>query len=57
MEKYVNYIASEGSVEEKIRVMESLWKDLCVTTASTQSLDWDQDVLSAREAAVAAGEM
>ena len=47
----------EMSAEEKIQVMESLWKDLCATAGSTLSPNWHQDVLFAREAAVQAGDM
>ena len=48
---------NEMSAEEKIQVMESLWKDLCATAGSTLSPNWHQDVLSAREAAVQAGDI
>ena len=47
----------EMAAEEKIQVMESLWKDLCATAGSTLSPNWHQDVLSAREAAVQTGDM
>ena len=47
----------EMSAEEKIQVMESLWKDLCATAGSTLSPDWHQEVLFAREAAVQTGDM
>ena len=47
----------EMSAEEKIQVMESLWKDLCMTAGGILSPGWHQDVLSSREAAVQAGEM
>ena len=48
---------NEMSAEEKIQVMESLWKDLCATAGSTLSPNWHQDVLCAREAAVQTGDM
>ena len=47
----------EMSAEEKIQVMESLWKDLCSTAGSTLSPNWHQDVLFAREAGVQAGDI
>jgi hypothetical protein len=47
----------EMSAEEKIQVMESLWKDLCATAGSTLSPNWHQDVLFARDAAVQVGDI
>jgi hypothetical protein len=44
------------SAEEKIRVMESIWVDLCDTAGSTLSPDWHGNVLADRQAAVLAGE-
>ncbi len=44
------------SAEEKIRIMESIWDDLCATAGSTLSPDWHGHVLADREAAVLAGE-
>ncbi len=44
------------SAEEKIRIMESLWDDLCDTAGSTLSPDWHGQVLADREAAVSDGE-
>ena len=45
------------SAEEKIQVMEYLWKDLCATAGSALSPNWHQEVLFAREAALQAGDM
>jgi len=44
------------SIEEKIEVMESLWDDLCGTAGSTLSPDWHGSILTARKAALKAGE-
>lgn len=44
------------SVEEKLRVMESIWEDLCDTAASTITPDWHVNVLEERKAAVMSGE-
>ncbi len=44
------------SVEEKIQVMESIWDDLCGTAGSTLTPDWHGSILTARKAAIAAGE-
>ena len=44
------------SAEEKIRIMESIWDDLCDTAGSTLSPDWHGNVLADRKAAVSAGE-
>jgi hypothetical protein len=44
------------SPEEKIRIMESIWDDLCDTAGSTLSPDWHGSVLADRKAAVLAGE-
>ena len=46
----------EMSVEEKIQVMESIWKDLCGTAGSELSPDWHRNILADREAAILAGE-
>jgi hypothetical protein len=43
------------SVEEKIRVMESIWDDLCDTAGSTLTPDWHGNVLATRNTAVQAG--
>ena len=43
------------SAEEKIRVMESLWDDLCDTAGSTLSPDWHGKVLASRETDMQAG--
>ena len=43
------------SAEEKIRIMESIWDDLCDTAGSTLSPDWHGNVLADRQAAVLAG--
>ena len=44
------------SAEEKIRVMESLWEDLCDTAASTITPDWHGEVLAGRNENLVAGE-
>ena len=44
------------SAEEKIRITESIWDDLCDTAGSTLSPDWHGSVLADRKAAVLAGE-
>ncbi len=44
------------SAEEKIRIMESIWDDLCDTAGSTLSPDWHGNVLADRKAAVLANE-
>ncbi len=44
------------SAEEKIRVMESIWEDLCDTAASTITPDWHANLLAERKAALASGE-
>jgi hypothetical protein len=44
------------SAEEKIRIMESIWDDLCDTAGSTLSPDWHGSVLADRKAAVLAEE-
>jgi hypothetical protein len=44
------------SVEEKIQVMESIWKDLCVKAGSTLTPEWHGTVLAGREAALLAGQ-
>jgi hypothetical protein len=46
----------EMSVEEKIRVMESLWDDLCRRAGSMESPPWHREVLAEREAAIGRGE-
>jgi Putative addiction module component len=43
------------SVEEKIQVMESIWDDLCDTAGSTLTPDWHGSILTARKAALKAG--
>lgn len=43
------------SVEEKIQVMESIWADLCDTAGSTLTPDWHGSILTARDAALQAG--
>jgi hypothetical protein len=43
------------SVEEKIRVMESIWDDLCDTAGSTLTPDWHGSILTGRRAALEAG--
>ena len=44
------------SVEEKIRAMESIWDDLCMTAGSALTPDWHGDVLAGRKAALLAGD-
>ena len=44
------------SAEEKIRVMESIWEDLCDTAGSALSPEWHGSVLADRKAALLAGE-
>ena len=44
------------SVEEKIQVMESIWKDLCGTAGSTLTPQWHGTVLAGREASLLAGQ-
>ena len=46
----------EMSAEEKIQVMESIWKDLCRTAGSKLSPNWHGNILADREAAFLAGE-
>jgi hypothetical protein len=41
---------------EKIRVMESLWEDLCRNASETLSPSWHADVLAQREEAASVGE-
>lgn len=44
------------SVEEKIRVMEAIWDDLCRRAEAVQSPDWHGEILAEREAAIERGE-
>jgi hypothetical protein len=44
------------TVEEKIRVMESIWDDLCARADSLRSPSWHQGLLAERESAVERGE-
>ena len=44
------------SVEEKIRLMETLWNDLCGRADRPLTPDWHGEVLASREALVLAGE-
>lgn len=44
------------TTDEKLRVMEQLWEDLCRDERQVASPDWHGDVLAAREARVASGE-
>ena len=44
------------TVTEKIRVMESIWDDLCSRAESVASPPWHRDLLAEREAAVQRGE-
>lgn len=46
----------EMSVEDKIRVMESIWDDLCDTAGSTLTPDWHGTVLASRNAAAQEGQ-
>ena len=45
----------EMSAEEKVRVMESLWDDLCRRADAVVSPPWHGDVLADREAAIQRG--
>ena len=40
------------SVEEKIRVMEIIWDDLCHKTDAMKSPSWHEDILCEREEAL-----
>jgi hypothetical protein len=44
------------SPEEKVRMMESLWDDLCRRADSLKSPAWHGDLLANREAAVRSGQ-
>ena len=46
----------EMSPEEKVRMMESLWDDLCRQADGFVSPPWHGDVLADREAAIQSGE-
>ena len=43
------------SVEAKIQVMESIWDNLCDTPGSALTPDWHGSILTARKAALKAG--
>lgn len=43
------------TTEEKLELMEAIWRDLCREPESLNSPAWHQDVLKAREARIEAG--
>jgi hypothetical protein len=46
----------EMSAEEKVRMMESLWDDLCRRAETVESPPWHGEILAEREAAIRRGE-
>lgn len=46
---------SEMSTDEKLQLMETLWRDLRETVEQGEAPNWHADVLRAREARVASG--
>lgn len=45
----------EMSVEEKLRMIETIWEDLCRNEESVPSPEWHGDVLAARAERLAGG--
>ena len=51
-----NLPLDEMTVEEKLRVMESIWQDLCRRPGDVPSPDWHRDELAKRKTALQRGE-
>lgn len=49
-------IIEKMSIEDKLKMMERLWNDLCQNANNISSPDWHRDVLMVREKSLSEGD-